>query len=282
MNLDEYTKQQNIVKEKKIQDFIYNYENNTLQNIEDYIYLDKNEAEKILNILSNNKNKIQVINEIILKTGQILPLFSLQFNQYYIYDGNIGFINIQCIYNNFYLNENYKNKKSLSMQIFFTISAYYNMQKNFINNINFMYTPIYLDNIKLKQLYYMLYVIYNNLPQAEQMLLFASELLSCIYQWYLPANITIKTKKFLINIIMKILIIDILNYYNNNTKQPYLKEKQYLAVLDILISNWNLLQNKYKKILKNKSSNWIKFLIKKRSSNLEYKNEFLYLISKLE
>lgn len=282
MNLDEYIKQQNIEKEKKIQNFVYNYENNTLYNIEDYRFLDRDEAEEILNILSNNKDKIQVANEIILKTGKVLPLFSLQFNQYYIYNGNIGFINIKNIYKMFYLNKNYINKKNLSMQIFHTINAYYNEQKNFIKNINSVYTPVYLDNIKIKQLYYMLYVIYDNLPQTEQMLLFISELLFLIYKNFLPINITIKTKKFLINIIAKVLIIDILYYYNNNTKRPFLKEKQYLKVLDVLISNWNLLSYKHKKILKNKSFNWIKFLMKKRNSNLEYKSEFLYVISKLE
>ena len=75
--------------EKRINNFVFHYENNTLYNMKDYQLPYRIEGRKIVKALSKGKNKLQKINEIILKTGKILPLFSMSFNEYYLYDGNI-------------------------------------------------------------------------------------------------------------------------------------------------------------------------------------------------
>lgn len=54
-----------------------------------------------------------------------------------------------------------------------------------------------------------------------------------------------------------------------------------MLVLDILISNWNLLPNKYKKILKNKSEEWIYLLKENNNKHLQYINEYLHIIKRL-
>ena len=134
----------------QINNFILHYNNDTLQNIEDYVFLNKEEARKILKILSKGKNKIQIINEIILKAGKILPKFSLQFNQYYLYNGNISYQNCINIYKN--LNKNYDNTDIIN-DLLFLYNDIYMKQKEYIKDNNIFYIPINLNYREFKQLY---------------------------------------------------------------------------------------------------------------------------------
>lgn len=267
--------------DKKIKKFVYNYENDILQNIDDYIYLTRNDAEKILNILSERKNKIQVVNEIVLKTGKILPLFSLQFNQYFLYNGNICGQNITNIYKNFYLKEH---NETIGIYIYSTIMKCFYLQKQYcqFNNSQF-YAPINLSAKQYKQLFFMLYIIFINLSKHEQMTYFFPELLFQLYNWYLSCNYnySIENQKFMINILLKITIMDMINYYNSPIKTMMIKEKQYIYILNSILCNWLYIQKKYKKILKNESRNWISFLEKKENKYVYYKNEYISNLNKL-
>ena len=79
---------------------------------------------------------------------------------------------------------------------------------------------------------------------------------------------------------MQIIIIEIISYQQEFSKS-FIQQKSFLLVLDLLIFNWNLLQNKYKKILKNKSKEWIYFLKENKNEYLQQAEQYLYIINKL-
>ena len=80
---------------------------------------------------------------------------------------------------------------------------------------------------------------------------------------------------------MFILELEKNNLYN------YITEKLILLVFDLLISNWNLLSNKYKSFLKKKSKDWISLIKENNNQNnednedLQQINICLHLIQKL-
>ena len=100
-----------------------------------------------------------------------------------------------------------------------------------------------------------------------------------LYKCYLQNIFTNKQKKFFLSIIIQLLILEFEN--SMHTISNWVQDKPFMLVLDILISNWNLLPDKYKKILRNKSEEWIYFLKENNNKHLYYMDEYLYIINKL-
>lgn len=263
--------------EKRVNNFVFHYKNNTLQNMEDYQLLYRIEGRKIVKALSSGKGKIklQKINEIILKTGEILPLFSMSFNEYYLYDGNICYQNCINIYKKFCQFPIDKNNMKIKNQLLLLYITMYIKHKDYDQKVIDFYNPINLNYKQLQQFYYISFKLYKNLNISYQSTNVITYALADLYQQYLQNIFTDKQKKFLLNIIIKMFISEL----EKNNIYNYITEKLVLLILDLLVSNWNLLSDKYKKILRNKLDKWIYFLKKENGNKyLHQINMYLSII----
>ena len=269
--------------EKRVNNFVFHYKNNTLQNMEDYQLSYRIEGRKIVKALSSGKGKIklQKINEIILKTGQVLPLFSISFNEYYLYDGNICYQNCINIYKKFCQFSIDKNNMKIRNQLLLLYITMYIKHKDYDQKVIDFYTPINLDYKQLQQFYYISFKLYKSLNILYQSINVITYALADLYQQYLQSIFTDKQKKFFLNIIIKMSISKL----EKNDIYDYITKKLVLLILNILISNWNLLSNKYKSFFKKKFKDWISFIKKNNDQNNEdlqqINNICLHLIQKL-
>lgn len=269
--------------EKRVNNFVFHYKNNTLQNMEDYQLSYRIEGRKIVKALSSGKGKIklQKINEIILKTGEILPLFSMSFNEYYLYDGNICYQNCINIYKKFCQFSIDNNHMEIKNRLLFLYITMYIKHKDYDQKIIDFYNPMNLNYKQLKQFYYISFKLYKSLNVPYQLINVITYALADLYQQYLQSIFIDKQKKFFLNIIIKMSILKL----EKNNIYDYVTEKLVLLILNILISNWNLLPDKYKSFFKKKSKDWISFIKKNNDQNNEdlqqINNICLHLIQKL-
>jgi len=269
--------------EKRINNFVFHYKNDTLYDIKDYQVPYRIEGRKIVKALSSGKGKIklQKINEIILKTGQVLPLFSISFNEYYLYDGNICYQNCINIYRKFCQFSIDNNHMEIKNQLLFLYIKMYIKHKQYDQKIIDFYNPMNLNYKQLKQFYYVSFKLYKSLNVPYQLINVITYALADLYQQYLQSIFTDKQKKFFFNIIIKMFILKL----EKNDIYDYTTEKLVLLILDILISNWNLLPNKYKSFFKKKFKDWISLIKKNNDQNNEdlqqINNICLHLIQKL-
>lgn len=284
-DLDTMNKDDIEAMEKRVNNFVFHYNNNTLYDIKDYKVPYRIEGRKIVKALSSGKGKIklQKINEIILKTGEILPLFSISFNGFYLYDGNICYQNCINIYKKFYKSLNnitYENMTLINNLLFLYIKMYIK-HRDYDQKVIDFYNPMNLNYKQLKQFYYTSFKLYKSLNIFYKSISVITYALADLYKQYLQSIFTDKQKKFFFNIIIKMFILELEkdNIYN------YITEKLVLLVFDLLISNWNLLSDKYKSFFKKKSKDWISLIKKNNDQNNEdlqqINNICLHLIQKL-
>lgn len=249
--------------------------------MKDDIYLYEDEVKEIIDILSKGKNKIHVTNEIILKTGQVLPKLSLRINRLHLYNGNISYQNFVNIYKKFCQFSIDKNNMKIRNQLLLLYITMYIKHKDYDQKVIDFYTPINLDYKQLQQFYYISFKLYKSLNILYQSINVITYALADLYQQYLQSIFTDKQKKFFFNIIIKMSISKL----EKNDIYDYVTKKLVLLILNILISNWNLLSNKYKSFFKKKFKDWISFIKKNNDQNNEdlqqINNICLHLIQKL-
>lgn len=202
---------------QKITDFIHHYNNNTLHLLKDDIYLYEDEIKEIIDILSKGKNKTRIVNEIILKTGKVLPKLSLRINQLYLYNGNINYQNFINIYNNLNFNvpknsaEYFFNIEIIN-EILSLIGNIYLTQKHYslIDNQD-QYILLQLNYKQFKLLYYISFKLYKYLSNKYKQLNAITFVLADLYKFYLQNMLINKQKKFFLNIIIQLLILEFEN-----------------------------------------------------------------------
>ena len=159
-----------------------------------------------------------------------------------------------------------------------------------INNLLFLYIKMYIKHrdydqkiIDFYKFYYVSFKLYKSLNIFYQSISVITYALADLYKRYLQNIFTDKQKNFFLNIIIKMFILEL----EKNNLYNYITEKLVLLAFDLLISNWNLLSNKYKSFLKKKSKDWISLIKENNNQNnednedLQQINICLHLIQKL-
>lgn len=285
--------------------FINKFLDNQLEQIKDIDQLLN--IDDINNILQLIKDKQQndfilekIIQKIIIDSSNYLPQISLEFSRYYFFNQKTiiqSYINIyknsktnKYILNNllyamlgFKLNIAHKKIFDLNQLIKRQeyICKYENLQ---FNSINKAYYQIVQFNITdWKKIFLFIYMIYKNLTFFDQQqFLCYSEFLLSLYRCCINNQFTKYGKKSILNILVYIFVYLIRNNIKNNFQSSYfhLKESQgYIQIFDIIISNWDMIKDKYKSILYQNSKEWIKFLRKNGFiiSKEDYINSINYL-----
>lgn len=141
------------------------------------------------------------------------------------------------------------------------ICEYENLQ---FNNINKAYYQIVQFNIaNWKKIFLFIYIVYKNLTFFDQQqFLCYSEFLLSLYRCCINNNqFTSYEKKSILNILVYLIQNNIKN--NFQSSYSHLQESQgYIQIFDIVISNWDMIKDRYKSILYQNSKKWIKFLRK--------------------
>lgn len=107
--------------------------------------------------------------------------------------------------------------------------------------------------------------------------------LAGLYKSYICTHVDYQEHKTFINVIVKLTIRDLNNqyYFCNIFNEEQLKQNYYLQILDIIISNWNLVYPRYQSIIKKNSKKWIKNLIDNNFQLSLNKDILLHIIDKL-
>lgn len=269
--------------------FVNKFLDNQLEQIKDIDQLLN--IDDINNILQLIKDKQQndfileeIIQKIIIDSSNYLPQISLNFSRYYFFNQKItvqSYINIyknfkinKCILNNllyaivgFQLNiSNYNGvfnlKQLIKRQEY--ICEYENLQFNNINKIYYQIVQFHITD--WKKIFLFIYIVYKNLTVFDQQhFVCYNELLLTLYKYYIANQFTYQEKKQILNILIYIFIYSIQNNIKYNFKAQLLQQlysQGHIRIFDMIISNWNMIKNKYKLILCQNSREWIKFLRK--------------------
>lgn len=107
--------------------------------------------------------------------------------------------------------------------------------------------------------------------------------LAGLYKSYIRTHVDYQEHKTFINVIAKLAIRDLNHqyYFCDIFNEEQLRQNYYLQVLDIIVSNWNLVYPRYQSIIKNNSKKWIQNLIDNNFQLLLNKDILLSIIDKL-
>ena len=257
--------------------FVQKFLNNELDQFQDQQIIDddiNNILQEIKNIRKNEFNLEKSINKIIIDTSKYLPYISLEFCIIYYNNNEIVYQALSNIYT--YHRKYFPNLLSSIANIYYNkmiFNKYINIKfhLNYIN-IKILYT-IYKWHIIF------LYLIRNMYKTNSYILGF--QILFLLYKTEIHNKFSQKEKSRLLNLIIKYIIKifnnnEIIHLYEVHNEKKYCLNFEYL---DLIISNWNIIKDQYKNIIKEKSSQWINYWEKNNYYiDINQKNNYLKFI----
>lgn len=250
---------------EQVEQFIYLLLNDRLNEFSDQ-QITNQDIDKILleikNIQNNQFNLEKTINKIIIDTSKCLPYISLKFcDTYYT---NFPLI-YQALTNIF---KYIKNLKSINDK-----SIFFARLLTCIINIIYDHKILYNDKefillmknhikslISIKQWNKIfIYLIYE--AKKTNQMNFTLQTLFYIYKVYIDNQYSLYKKQKIINIFTKYIIIFFKNNGISHLYEVYNDKKYFLnfTYLDLIRLHWNIINNKYKNIIKENSFQWINY-----------------------
>lgn len=191
-------------------------------------------------------DKKTLIKKLIIQSSIIWPKFCILLMNRYEYEYKDYQIIMQAISNlfkNFCLEKNCQN---LFFNLVSVFSSYFVLVQSLTHEqFNF-------SAQQWKELTFVAWKYYKNLPMVLQTPIYFMEIYGAIYQKYM-LKFSLQERKVFINILCNILFIDLRKMSNLKLRfRSFIKfrEKPYIIILDMILSNWYLLRPKYKKNLK--------------------------------
>lgn len=232
-----------------------------LKNMPDVALLEsKDVLDLIIQDFENKTNidKKRLINKLILQASVLKPQFCLNLLNYYCYDYKLNYRAIHNVFQYFCIK---KNSKELFPKIVILFNSIFCPTDSYLNFITYKNLLNLKCSVKqLKKSIFLFYNYYQKLDKYNQTYMFFMEIVIVIYKHYI-SFLPLKDRRLFINILFKIMLIDIKNLTLFNDQICHMvkrQDKPYIIALDMFFSNWNLIRPKYKKILKEQVKKRIK------------------------
>lgn len=151
-----------------------------------------------------------------------------------------------------------------------------------INNFNFCIFDFSLKRWR-KIFIYLVYLFIKSCDKNKRYFLYI-EILVFMYKRYIQNKFSYKEHKHFINLLTKLIIYVFMNNCLLKIgREPNGKQNNiYVYIIDVIISEWNLIYPHYQLIIKQNIGRWIKKLQQQGYNNLHNKNVLLNIILKLK
>ena len=263
---------------------------NQLQDISDQEIFNfdiNNVLLELKKIQKDNFNLEYIVEKIIIDCSYYLPYVSLEFSKIYFFNQKIIYQAYLTIYKNFIYKKNneylYFHYIRILMNIFCNyiiidnkiFSFQEQLNRNFqaynikYTNIN-RYIQYQLSLKKWNKLFLYLSYTYKKISSNYKDQIHCLDFLVKLYYEYVK-----KPNKFIINIIANLIIHLLDNKYDVFIAEQYneynvcKKRNNYLIIFKLLLFNWDLIYDTYKKSIKTNINNWHEWLQMNNYMNLD-------------
>lgn len=273
--------------QKSYQLLIDAFINDTLKQTSINCHILNNDLDLVLDYIKQKLqiNKIQILQKLIVDTSYkslhlCIDLLHIYMNQY---NFSQNYFNLFLVFKN--LNR-FSNKYAQLVFNTYVISFDYIIQNNLVWNNNVKYSLIRINNTdnllyNLKLIFVTIQQLYKRISDSDKIFIHAAEFLFLLRKFYLiDFTLNIKDQKFFFNIIINIVIESYLVHLKRKNELNdfnIMANINWIILFDIILSNWNLLYDRYKCFFKQNGKKIINELYRNEAYLKKY---FWYIVDK--
>lgn len=273
--------------QKSYQLLIDAFINDTLKQTSINYHILNNDLDLVLDHIKRKLqiSKIQILQKLIVDTSYkslhlCIDLLHIYMNQY---NFSQNYFNLFVVFKN--LNQ-FSNKYAQLVFNTYVISFDYIIQNNLVWNNNVKYSLISINNTdnllyNLKLIFVTIQQLYKHISDSDKIFIHAAEFLFLLRKFYLiDFTLNIKDQKFFFNIIVNIVIESYLVHLKKKNELNdfnIMANINWIILFDIILSNWNLLYDRYKYFFKQNRKEIINELYRNEAYLKKY---FWYIVDK--
>ena len=270
--------------QKSYQLLINTFMNDTLKQTSINCHILNNDLDLVLDCIKQKLqiSKIQILQKLIVDTSYKSLHLCIDLLHIYMHQYNFS----QNYFNLFLVFKNLNRFSNKYVQLVFNtyvISFNYIIQNNLVWNNVVKYSLIRINNtdnflFNLKLIFVAIQKLYKCTNNSNRIFIHVAEFLFLLRKFYLiDFNLNIKDQKFFFNIIVNIVIESYLAHLKrkNELNDPDIMANiNWIVLFDIILSNWNLLYDRYKYFFKQNG----KKIINELYQNKTYLKKYFWYI----